>query len=88
MFPVAKDEDEPGAGGKWEELMRKGKGKGTKRGKYNLEWVKKGCRTGETVKNENLNNGERRRKRGKGNETEQGKGRKEGRWTGEKLRKG
>ncbi len=40
------------------------------------------------MKNENLNNGERRRKRGKGKETEQGKGRKEGRWTGEKLRKG
>ncbi len=42
------------------------KGKGKKRGKYNLEGVKKGCRAGETVKNENLNNGERRRKRGKG----------------------
>ncbi len=48
-------------------------GKGKKRGKYNLEGVKEGCRTGETLKNENLNKGERRRKRGKGKKTEQGK---------------
>ncbi len=67
LFPVAKDEEETGAGGKREELISKRKGKGTKRGIYNLEWVKKGCRTGETVKNENLNKEERRRKRGKGN---------------------
>ncbi len=55
LFPVAKDEEETGRGGKWEGLTRKGKGKGKKRGKYNLEGVKEGCRTGETVKNENLN---------------------------------